>query len=213
MQTEKYSFSIDCEQLNITHFMNRYHFEKKDSMLVEATGRFLAELLLVESGICYLPEKVICAVTLGSKFDQLEEVASDDLLLSYCMECYGMEFLSKAYEKINDYVFENCGRWMGHYHFLDDREIEEELKKLEGLSIFWENGMLHPAKSVLFTAEYTDKREESGCGHCSQCGNVSCLFRKQEENPNNTDKNRHTMELGKSVYSYGISRIFGEKKG
>ena len=125
METENYTFSFQYEELEIGHFIKRYHFDEKDRQLAEAVGRFLAEFTVVQAGICYLPQNITCAVTLGIKFDKLAELAAEHLLLSYCIECYGMEFLSKAYEKINILSFQKTGKWIWAYHFLEEEDIEE----------------------------------------------------------------------------------------
>lgn len=212
MQTEIFSFSIGYEELGIENFIDRYHFDKKDKELVASTGRFLTELVRVEAGICYLPEKAVCAVTLGTAFDQIAELTAGHLLLSYCIDCYGMEFLSRAYEKLNEHAFEQRGKWIGTYHFLgeeNEEELQSALKELGGISIVWGKGMLHPLKSVVFMAEYKGKREESGCDYCRQCGNVTCNFRKNVETENKKEKIVDTIDLGNGIYSYGISNIFG----
>lgn len=214
METENYTFSFQYEELEIGHFIKRYHFDEKDRQLAEAVGRFLAEFTVVQAGICYLPQNITCAVTLGSKFDKLAELAAEHLLLSYCIECYGMEFLSKAYEKINVISFQKTGKWIGAYHFLEEEDIEETetaLSILAKAGVTWEQGMLRPLKSVIFTAEYTENKEESGCDHCTQCGNVTCTFRKEAEEKNKREKIENTMDLGREIYSYGISNIFGRR--
>ena len=214
METENYTFSFQYEELEIGHFIKRYHFDEKDRHLAESVGRFLTEFTTVQAGICYLPQSIRCAVTLGNSFDQLAELTAEHLLLSYCIECYGMEFLSKAYEKINLLSFQKTGKWIGSYHFLEEEEMEgpeEVLDLLYRTGVTWEQGMLRPLKSVIFTAEYKESKEESGCDHCTRCGNVTCTFRKDAEEKNKREKIVNTMDLGREKYSYGISNIFGRK--
>lgn len=214
-QIEKYSLFIRYDEIDIRNFIIRYHFDKKDEELLTATARFLTELVTVRAEIQYLAEKMDCVVTLGERFDKFSELAAENLLLSYCVECMGMEFLTKAYEKMNEFVFQKTGKWMGDYYFLDGDslgEMEEWKGIIEDLSVEWKNGMLRPLKSVIFTAKYTDKREESSCSSCEQCGNVTCSFRKIQENRNKSDRIANTTALGKEIYSYGISRIFGADK-
>lgn len=215
MQAEIFSFSIGYEEMEIKDFINRYHFDEKDKELVVSAGYFITELIRVKAEICYFPEKVVCAVTLGTVFDQIAELTAGHLLLSYCVDCYGMELLSKSYEKLNEFVFQKKGKWIGAYRFLgeeNEKELEHALKGLDGISIVWEKGMLHPLKSVVFVAEYKEKREESGCDDCRQCGNVTCSFRKKTEKENKKEKIVNTIDSGNGIYSYGISNIFGTER-
>lgn len=212
---EKYSFLIEYEELDMKQFISRYHFEKKDEALLAATGRFLAELITVQAAVRYLEEGVECVVTLGKDFDRLSELVAEQLLLSYCVECMGMEFLSKSYEKINELVFHETGKWIGDFYFLGEggmKEIEESHEIVRDLCVEWKNGMLHPLKSVVFTANYKERKEENECGHCEQCKNVTCSFRKTPKLKNKMNQNVNTTILEKARCSYGISHIFREGK-
>ncbi len=215
MKQKQYTFSVESDSIQMDKFIKRYHFDEKDKELLCATGHFLAEMISVEAGILYLEEKTVCVATLGSRFDRMSDVVaeSEHLLLAYSMECFGMEFLSKAYEKMNEMVFQETGKWMGEYIFLGEEnleEIREGLDAFSNLSVTWKNGMLRPLKSVIFTAKYKEKREDSGCHNCEQCNNVTCSFREGVQKKN--QKNRNVLALNKSgkVYSYGISRILGD---
>ena len=84
-------------------FMERYHFEMKDRQMIETTVRFACELIKLHIVIGYREEGVTCAITLGDQYDKLSDAVGEHLLLSYCLECVGMELLSKAYEK--NYVY------------------------------------------------------------------------------------------------------------
>lgn len=125
-----------------------------------------------------------------------------------------MEFLSKAYAKMNEAVFQETGKWMGEYHFLDSDkpDVPKELEAaLEEAGIQWKNGMLHPLKSVLFTAEYKENKTESGCHSCEQCDNLTCSFR--ELSALRMPVNRDEKMIDKSRrYSYGISRILENRQ-
>ena len=160
----------------------------------------------------YEESGVICVVTLGERFDKLSDVVSDNLLLSYCIECVGMELLSKAYERVNQYVYEERKMWLANYQFLQTEDIKKGLDAVKTTSVTWKKGMLRPAKSVVLRADYVEDRGKSGCEHCSQCGNVNCVFRKQTINPNNLSKRSNTNAVGKNVYSYGINQIFGNNR-
>ena len=222
MNYKKYVYKIEQNIITIEQFIRRYHFEDKDKELLLATGRFLSEINEVEAWIGYEEKQVTCIATLGERYDRLLDVVmqSQHLLMAYSLECFAMEFLSKTYERMNETVFEETGKWIGEYHFIGDEETIKEIvcgKNLEedssDLSVNWEKGMLRPLKSVIFTAEYRNKREESGCHDCEKCDNLTCTFRQIITK--NVRKPREVNVDAKSVaYSYGISRIFsGRKQG
>lgn len=246
MNCKKYIFTIEQNDITIEHFIKRYHFDEKDRELLLSTGRFLSELNMVEAWITYNDDGVVCMATLGDRYDRLLDVVAESkhLLLAYSMECFAMEFLSKTYEKMNETVYEETGKWMGEYHFLGDEDIQDIERYLyevagNGISqdvipehnnkcevtsnqentgdrvltdriITWENGMLHPLKSVIFTAEYKEKREDSGCHKCELCENMTCSFRQVVQKPPRK-KQRVDVDVSNTVYSYGISQIFGKK--
>lgn len=213
MRYQSYAFSMEKDAIQIEGFLQRYHFEERDRELLWATGRFLTEMIRVEAGLLYQDHQVVCVVTLGDLYDRLAELVaeSEQLLLGYSMECFGMEMLAKAYERLNEIVFQETGKWMGIYHFFGAGELEEQerlLADMENPPAEWRQGMLHPSKSVIFKAAYQDRREESGCQSCEQCQNVTCSFRKTRH------KHKYFNQINQSgqAYSYGISRIFGGVK-
>lgn len=211
------SFKITYDEIVLDTFMKRYHFDEKDKELLDAVGRFLAELIEVETGILLKKMYAVGIVTLGKRYDELSDMIADTghLLLSYGMECFGMEFLSRAYEKVNELVFRRTGKWMGEYHFLGDDNMEEVkncISAFSGLSVTWENGMLRPLKSVVFMAEYREKKPEAGCNNCEQCKNVTCSFRRVIEEKNKITQNADNRAMEMKVYSYGISQILGKGK-
>ena len=132
-------------------------------------------------------------------------------MLAYAMECFGMEYLSKSYEKLNEIVLTETGKWMGIYRFLGEGDIEmikRCLCAVEKMPVTWKEGMLRPLKSVIFEAPLKEHKVESGCHNCEQCENVTCSFREvMQEGRKRKEK---ILEAAKEqrVYSYGISRIF-----
>ncbi|MBR1866148.1 MAG: hypothetical protein IJ801_06545 [Lachnospiraceae bacterium] len=210
MRYQTYAFSIERDALQMDDFLQRYHFEERDRELLWATGRFLTEMIKVEAGLLYQDSQVVCVVTLGSLYDRIAGLVTEaeQLLLGYSMECFGMEMLTKAYERLNEIVFQETGKWMGTYHFFGAGEVEEQeqlLTHMKDPPVQWRQGMLHPSKSVIFQAAYQDRREESGCQSCERCQNVTCSFRKIQ------NKHKYVNQINQSgqVYSYGITRIFG----
>jgi len=216
MKYKQYTFTMETEAIQMDQFMKRYHFDGKDQELLRATGRFLAEIITVKAGICFAQEKAVCVVTLGERFDHIADVVAESghLLLEYALECFGMEFLSKSYEKLNETVFGEIGQWLGTYRFLGDAELEAMktyLASFQELSVYWKQGMLRPLKSVVFEATYQRKQEDSGCHNCEQCDNVTCSFRKVVQKGKRWNEQTVQERKSNAVYSYGISRILGKK--
>lgn len=193
-------------------FMERYHFEPKDRQMVEATVRFVCEIVRVQMWIGYQEDGIVCTITLGNPYDKLSDVVTEHLLLSYCMECVGMEMLSKAYERVNQHVYEKKGCWIGAYQFPEGENAQGQLKKLPETSVEWRNGMMRPAKSVVLTAKYVTDPTQSGCEHCTHCGNVDCVFRKRQEKENTKLNYGNASVMGTQAYSYGVQRIFGNDR-
>lgn len=211
------SFKITHKEIVLDSFMERYHFEEKDRTLLDAACRILTELIEAKVVILLKKEQAVCAVTLGKRYDELLNLTVDarHLLLSYSLECFSLEFLSLVYEKINEAVFFEMGKWLSEYHFLGDDNIEELetcLPLFDHLPVSWEKGMLHPLNSVVFMAGYKDRKEESGCSNCERCKNVTCSFRKMVKAENKPAQNANTKTMRMQVYSYGISQILGDGK-
>ncbi len=212
MTVEQYTCTIAYKEIPMQKFMERYHFEPKDREMVEATVRFVCELVKVQMWIGYREDGIVCAITLGKQYDQLSDVVTEHLLLSYCMECVGMEMLSKAYERVNQHVYERKGCWIGDYQFPEGGKAQKQLEKLQEVSVEWKNGMMHPAKSVVLVAEYVEEQSRSGCEHCMHCGNVDCVFRKKQEKENMKLNYGNASVMGMQTYSYGVQRIFGNDR-
>ena len=227
MDIRTYKFSISADDNLVKNFIKRYHFDEKDTSLVEAVAVFAGEIIRVTSAICYEEQRVICAATLGEQYDILISMAEEagNLLLSYCLECFGMELLSKAYERLNEKVYAETGKWLGVYRFLDMNSLEvseQESRAAEGEDggafqavmdaggISWRKGMLHPMKSVLFTAEYKLDKDESGCHSCEQCDSLTCSFRQTIRRKAECAEKISSMT--RNVYSYGISRILENRR-
>ncbi|MCM1499933.1 MAG: hypothetical protein NC124_15830 [Clostridium sp.] len=217
MEIRNYKLSISADEYRFKNFIERYHFDEKDTELVSAAVVFVSEIIRVTSAIGYEEQRVICAVTLGEQYDVLVNMAEEagNLLLSYCLECFGMEMLSKSYEKMNEKVFADSGKWIGDYCFLDMDSPELSGQKglpaedgdgkvfrtvLDACGISWRKGMLHPLKSVLFTAAYRTDRAAGECGSCEQCDRLTCTFRQ-------TIQKKIKIKGVENIYSYGIARI------
>lgn len=215
MQIKKYEFSLNKKDFSIEMFMKRFHLEASDYERIYATHYFLSEVITIKMGIQFFENRIICVVSLGKEFDQLEEVVenSKQLMLSYCMECLGMEYLTQAYRRMNEIVQEETGMWVGNFTFFDEEKLEdisEILMEFKDFSVKWENGMLHPLKSVIFTAEYT--KEKCDIHNCETCMQYACNFRNIERKKDKKMELRNKNIQKQGVYSYGISRIFGGEK-
>ena len=218
-----HTYKIAYEELHLDGFMQRYHFEQQDLEMVQAAMRFLSEITQVEAWILEKESGVICAATLGRRYDELENLVAEsgNLFLSYCMECLGMEFLSKGYEKINETVQEQKGVWLSEFSFLDEENLaEEEVKELLKMvqaeseqiktgDVEWKNGMLRPLKSVIFRAQYRNQKEDGVCRDCSGCENITCSFRKFMTRKNKVYENVDNRKRSAKAYSYGVTTIFG----
>ncbi len=204
-------FQIAYRELDMNGFMKRYHFAQQDFEMAEAAARFLSEMTKVEIWLFEEEDGVVCAATLGRRYDDLAGLVAEsgNLLLSYCMECLGMEFLSKAYEKINDTVHESKGFWLSKYHFLEEKDFLQRRDILCGTGVEWKNGMIRPLKSVVFHADYRTQKEDEGCHDCSNCENITCSFRKMIEHKNKLYENVDNRKRSAKAYSYGVTAIFG----
>ena len=211
-------YKIEYQQMDMKAFMERYHFDWQDCEMVKAAARFLSEITDIETWVMEEDEGVVCVATLGKRYDEIAGIAADsgNLLLSYCMECLGMEFLSKGYEKINQTVHEKTGLWLSKYHFLGEEEsavmmkqMLQSEKKEHMVSVEWKNGMLSPLKSVIFSAKYQSQKESEGCHNCSACENITCSFRKIVEQKNKLYENVDNRKRSAKAYSYGVTAIFG----
>lgn len=213
MKTKVYTFQIEYSELSISEFMERYHFENKDISMVEAIGRFLTEYIHIQAGVITKDDETVCMVTLRKAFDDFEELLArqEKILMSYCAECFGMEFLSKAYEKISHLNKEETGYYLTNYHFLELEILNEERYKSFGkqVGIYLDNGMIKPLKSVVYTAEYS-KVKPNSCIDCSKCDNINCSFRDTKNAIEESQVRERIYEQVK--YSYGAKRIFGEEE-
>ena len=206
-----YEFIMEAQELLTQDFWERYHFEEKDWELAGAAARFLCGMVKIRAAVENRGDHAVCAVTLGGGYDELEDVVerSGNLFLAYCVECLGMEFLEQAYERINQAVHDEQGKWLGNYHFLEEMQ-EEPVCGACGITM--KKGMLHPLKSVVYRAQY--QRERTGSGHvCGSCEHISCPFRKSSESREKAALQERQRERVKELfpYSYGVSHLMGDR--
>lgn len=214
-------YKIEYREMDMKAFMERYHFDLQDYDMVKAAARFISEITDIETWMLEEDGGVVCVATLGKRYDEIAGLTADsgNLLLSYCMECLGMEFLSKGYEKMNHTIHEETGFWLSKYHFLSERESfavlgykQQSEKRDNSIGVEWKDGMLRPLKSVIFRAKYQKHQEGDGCHNCLECENITCSFRKIVEQKNKLYENVDNRKRSAKAYSYGVTAIFGGEK-
>lgn len=174
---------IPFDKINIVSFVKQYHFCDADMELICSVIRMMCEVITVRTALFLENNYVVGAVSLGNSFDRFEALMMEEnhLTISYCMECFSMELLAQSYEMINEIVYEEKGKWLADYHFLEANEMEDvhSFDELLGkIDVVWERGMLKPLKSVIFRADYTQQKNKAECLDCRSCKNVQCIFRK-----------------------------------
>lgn len=255
MDTIYDSFRIEKSAVNMDAFLGRYHFAEADREQLWGLWCVLTELLAVNAAAVVAPDgkRAVCLVTLGERYDRLSELVeeSGNLLMSFGMECFGMELLSTAYDRLEKHVEEKTGFVPAGREFPDAEQLFGQsgfsadwadktvmtgsvTEAFRRLGIVWGEGMLHPQKSVLYTVSLApagsqktkDGMQENGqkvcdvsggerkpgfggrAGHdCEACGQADCAFRCT-----GLEQGRQTpfpFRGSGTVYSYGISQIFG----
>lgn len=133
-------------------------------------------------------KRLAVIVTLGSGFDMLQEryMQRGRLSEGYMLECIGMELLCNAYEQTAERIYGRTGMWISGFDFLGDREplsrMTEIFQKIQPREIQYNQAyMLTPKKTVIFLTDLCEKRKESYCHVCTDCGNMNCPNRKTEE--------------------------------
>lgn len=184
MEILNYQFDMEQEQITIDFLRERYHLENQEEEWLIGIWTFLTAVVKPQAAVCYGKERVTCAVTLGRSYDKLCDVVAEgkNLMLSYLMDCFGMELLSRSYERLNEAVKEKKGAYMGTFVFVEDveKELTEEGRQVcTSVDIVNRKGMLYPLKSVIFTACYEKEQGKSRCQDCRQCENVNCSFRSE----------------------------------
>lgn len=166
------SFQIEKNVVQMDAFLERYHFREADRELLWGLWGVLTELLTVSAAAAVDPEgmRAVCMVTLGERYDRLLNLMeeSGNLLLGFGMECFGMELLWAGYERLDASVQERTGFVPEGREFPDVEELFDRnrasqapagetekawnIAEVSGrLGIAWENGMLHPQKSVIYS--------------------------------------------------------------
>ncbi|WP_026652860.1 hypothetical protein [Butyrivibrio proteoclasticus] len=122
--------------------------------------------------------------SLGRAVDSLQDsfLQKGDIRSAYILDCIASELLAKAYDGIDERLYELTGKYAGDYVFVGDDELPLEstpeiMVKLGQKKIRYNEAFaLIPKKSVLFkTALLPEKPHKAGM--CSNCGAVDCQMR------------------------------------
>lgn len=211
---KKKSYAIAFGEWNIDSFVERYHFALTDKELLRAMAQIVFETMKVQIAYEEKETGIVAIATLGKAYDALEDVMliSEQLMLSYSMECLSMELLSQGYERLNESVHQERGQWLSVFHFLEEeemRQLPERNQLLDAVDVDGSGIMMKPLKSVMFQADYVSVKQQSGCHDCSHCNNKTCSFRQVLEEKK---QQYHDVEQRKEqakAYSYGAAMIFG----
>lgn len=176
-------------------------------------------------------EYAVCLVTLGTGFDRMVDLYSENncLMEAYMLDCIGLEFMTQSYEQLVKHIQIKYKKWGTRFDFLGDDYPVNMMSDL--MKDFPETGvtvnaemMLTPLKSVLFLLPVSDQEQKTGaCNVCTNCGNVSCMFREDPENNRKRDADIQKIinglrsikdqsgiskNMGTAGGSYGISQVF-----
>lgn len=199
---------LQLQQVHYREIQKTYHFEEKDGRNLSKLGRTILQEIMPKLYYGAFPfeekegqEQIAVIVTLGERFDEIQEEYSRQKQLSesYQIECIGMELLKLAYEKVAEQIYEATGKWLGTFQFLGDKYPLEMIPAVcealaPGEISYNDAYMLQPKKTVVFLSVLGTERKESSCHLCDNCSNVTC-------------QNRQTTNL-----TYGYQRIFGKNR-
>lgn len=174
----------------------RYHFEEKDLPQIDTLYETLQSLTQAE--VCYRiwPEiqknrrAALCVVTLGAGIDAMQEIYTEagELLSVYMLDCLSSVMLEKAYEQIEQILFEETGLHVGKYQFPETGvalgQVYEILKEMsiqmEKLPVTCnESCMMSPKKSVVFIVGM--EKEKKNVSICDTCPQKNCEHRREKK--------------------------------
>lgn len=164
----------------------------------------------IKAKVWYRLEKentILAVMTLGKEFDDLTDKYEKDgeLLLAYALECLGMRILKIAYDMFREKFYEKEGKYLGVYHFLEEKEMEDMpkvLKQMEIREVRCNQALaLIPQKTVVFLTEMSDERKAGCMAICENCSQRNCP---------NTEAIKG--EPGAALH-YGYQRILGNGGG
>lgn len=194
-------FHIHLSEERRRYILEKYHFTEKEDFAeignmcleIEQITHIRASYKKIhadkEKEIFRVREKeeaIVAAVTLGTEFDDMEcgYGSRGEILKSYRMDCIGMEILMEVYDQMVQTVYEREGLWIDKFDFIGDGYPLSLLKEaMDYLGMehikYNESSMLIPKKSVVFVGRLSQKKPESGCRICKDCGNLSCSSKKE----------------------------------
>ncbi|MCR5671564.1 MAG: hypothetical protein K6G10_11220 [Butyrivibrio sp.] len=191
---------VSLDEACLEQLVRRYHFKDKDKRDIERLYRLVSPRVhpqfhyVTDSDAGQAAEKflggdltsALVVLTLGPAFDSLQNALLEkgEIGDAYIVDCLGLEILSRAYEKLDEKLFELTGLYPGDYVFAGDERLPlEKVPELMGmlaqpLVSYNEAFLLIPKKSVLFMAPLYGKPVAKH-SHCKLCGAVSCPMKAE----------------------------------
>ena len=209
--TLEFQKEIPTESLLLTgeemeQALKRYHFptEEREEFLdlqdkirevLQAQGILLTlPVKLRQSPVTYgrqmlqNRDTMLGAITLGEGYDELQQAYTKERQVgqAYRMETLGMEYLRRCYEWFNQAVGLDGKGYPGAYHYLESaqeicRACDYLAEKQFTVLHCNAQGVLIPAKSVIFKTELHREKRESCAHSCEICRAVHCSFRQSRQ--------------------------------
>lgn len=201
------SLRVSLDEACITDFIRRYHFDEKDKKEILRINRLIAprvhaqfhyvmessekcadtNVARYDEGSGDVPENfATVVVTLGKAFDEYQESLQkkNDIHGAYIIDCLGLELLRRAYDEIDEKLYEFTGLFAGDYIFAgEDRlplsKVPELMTRLgQKLVIYNDAYVLIPKKSVVMEIPLY-KVHKKKHGLCAFCSNEGCENRRE----------------------------------
>lgn len=205
---KRWMLSVSLTEEEREEMAVRCHFDRAE--LPKISAFYEAVLPLVRAQACFCmaaPERAgekaaLCAVSLGQKFDALQELYSSVEAVSeaYILECIGNMLLEKACERLADILGRETGLFPETCRFpgshMPIEEMGDMIKELSaGEKDFFitcsESYCLQPKKSVIYLGILGKCKTERHM--CEDCPKKDCENRRQN-------------------YNYGYQKIFGREE-
>jgi hypothetical protein len=157
---KKISINVVLNPKQLQQEMGRFRFRETDLSNIMEVNKRLYPLLRIEAfyeaGKADKAEEYIVLVTLGTEIDRLQEYYSSREMLfeAYVVECLGMIYLSRAYDKVFATMAVQEKGVLQKFYFWEEHHSMEELFPLlsqltqTGIRCNQE-GILKPSKSVV----------------------------------------------------------------
>lgn len=172
---------VSLDENCLSDFIRRYHFKEEDKKDIVRLYKLVHPRIHAIFHYVTEGDGAYVVASLGRGIDGLQDsfLQKGDIQKAYILDCLGAFFLEKAYEGIDNRLFELTGKYAGQYSFVGDKDIPLEsipdiMKKLGQKKIRYNDAfVLIPKKSVLFKVALLPEKVHKK-GICSMCGNKSC---------------------------------------